>query len=140
MDGEQGATSKELIMDNKRMGILVLAAAALWWLGTRYDGLPGPPAGPLPPTVPPPTGETKPPVSEMPIVPLDVWQSLTKEQLQGLPVTEQTGKVGVETYYKTSTPIAIGDTGFNIWGMSESGATIISKNPPETYPAWEWMR
>lgn len=120
--------------------ILILGGAWLFMSGKLGKlGITPPPAGLPPAGVPNPTGESKTAVSEMPTVPLDVWQSLTKEQLQGLPVTEQIGKAGVEKYYKTSTPIAIGDTGFKIWGMTESGATIVSKNPPETYSAYEWM-
>ena len=93
------------------------------------------PAGATPQWSP---GDLKPPTSEGASLPLNVWQRLTQEQLQGLPITRQTGQIGAEPYYKTSQPVAIGDTGFKIWGMTESGAVVVSKYDPATYDPWEW--
>jgi len=84
------------------------------------------------------TGAPKIVIAERASIPLDAWQSLTQEQLQGLPVTQQKDIVGAETYYKTSQPVAIGDTGFNIYGKTESGAVVIATRDPSTYEAWEW--
>ena len=86
-----------------------------------------------------PTGATKTTITEAASIPLDAWQSLTQEQLQGLPVTAQKGQVGDEIYYKTSQPVAIGDTGFKIWGVTESGAAIIAIKDPASYSSWEWF-
>ena len=85
-----------------------------------------------------PTGETKTPAIEASSLPLEAWRILTQQQLQGLPVTQQKGQVGVEPYYKTSEPIAIGDTGFKIWGMTERGSVVVSKRDPATYDPTEW--
>ena len=82
---------------------------------------------------------TKIATTEQPSIPLDVWQGLTGEEIAKLPVTQQTAQVGSETYYKTSQPVAIGNTGFRIWGMTESGAVVIATRDPATYDPWEWM-
>ena len=84
-------------------------------------------------------GDLKPPTTESASIPLNVWQDLTGEQIAKLPVTTKTSTVGSETYYKTSTPVAIGDTGFKIWGMTESGSVVIATKDPATYDPWEWM-
>lgn len=126
--------------DTTTFGIIILALVGVWLIASGKLGELGiPPIGGLPLGVPQPTGQSKTTINETPSVPLDVWQSLTQEQLQGLPVTEQTGVVGFSKYYKTSEPIAIGDTGFKLWGLTESGAIVLSKNPPETYDRDEWI-
>ena len=116
-----------------RRGVLAIVVAivglGLW---ARKEG-----KLPIKPPIIPPV--VKPPITETPSIPLDVWQGLTSQQLATLPVTQQKGAVGTELYNKTSRPIAIGDTGFSIWGTTESGATVVSMNPPETYDDWEWM-
>jgi len=130
------------------IGAIVLIGAGLWALSKAKPAAVVPPAVappvsiyppiiPLPPTEPLPAKITS---SEIPAISLDVWRGLTGEQIKTLPVTKETGTVGVETYYKISTPVAIGDTGFKIWGMTETGSTVVSTKPPETYAAWEWMR
>ena len=86
-----------------------------------------------------PSGGGKAPSTESPTIPLSVWQSLTGEQVSGLPITTRTGLVGSEIYYKTSTPVAVGNTGFKIWGMTESGSVVIALRDPSTYDAVHWM-
>ena len=110
--------------------VLIAGVGLIVWQMTKQKPLGG---------VPVPTGETKTSTTEKANITLDVWQGLTSEQLAALPVTKQRGTVGGETYYKTSQPVAIGDTGFKIWGMTESGAVVISKNDPAIYDSWEWM-
>jgi len=80
----------------------------------------------------------KTPAPEQASISLDVWQGLTGEQLAKLPVTTQTGELGGENYYKTSQPVAIGNTGFKIWGMTESGVPIVALRDPSTYDISEW--
>ena len=82
--------------------------------------------------------QQKAPMTETPTIPLDVWQGLTREEVAKLPVTQEKGTVGVSDYYKTSKPVAIGDTGFKIWGMTESGSVVMSTKDPASYEAWEW--
>ena len=108
------------------IAILALGGLAVWQMSKAK------PVGATP------TGATKIVIAEEASIPLDAWQALTQEKLQGLPVTKQTGIIGAETYYKTSQPVAIGDTGFNIYGTTESGAVVIATRDPSTYEAWEW--
>ena len=108
----------------KGLGLGVLAMA-LWAL-TRKPAAVEPP---LP----------KQPIVEQPHISLPEWQELTPEQLAPLPVnTAKDIPIGSETYNPTPQPVAIGNTGFSIWGTTESGATVVSKNEPSTYAAWEW--
>ena len=51
---------------------------------------------------------------------------------------EKEMQIGMEVYNPTPQPIAIGDTGFKVWGTTNSGATVVSMNDPSTYAAWEW--
>ena len=120
-------------MKNNTLMLAVLALGGfVVWQMTRKPAQ----AAPTLPVIP--TGAPKTTTIEGASLPLDVWQLLTQKQLQGLPVTQQKGTVGVEDYYKTSQPVAIGDTGFEIWGTTESGAVVVSKNDPATYNPWEW--
>ena len=88
---------------------------------------------------PAPTGATKTPIVESASIPLDVWQGLTGEQIKTILVTQKKGAVGVDEYYKTSQPVAIGDTGFYIWGLTEYGTPVVSTKDPGSYDSWEWM-
>jgi hypothetical protein len=73
-------------------------------------------------------------------IPLEAWQEATPEQISRIPVlATEKGTVGYEEYHKTPEPIAIGDTGFNVWGVTESGSAVISQNDPGTYADWEWL-
>jgi hypothetical protein len=73
-------------------------------------------------------------------IPLEAWQEATPEQISRIPVlATEKGTVGYEEYHKTPEPIEIGDTGFKIWGVTETGATVISQRDPSTYEPWEWM-
>ena len=118
-------------MKNDMMMLVVLAVGGLAiWQTTKK------PAVVMPTGV---TQHTKIATTEQPSIPLDVWQGLTGEEITKLPVTQQTARVGAETYYKTSQPVAIGNTSFKIWGMTESGAVVIATRDPATYDPWEWM-
>ena len=120
-------------MKNNIMMLAVLALGGFAvWQGTKKSAQ----AAPTLPVIP--TEAPKTTTTEGASLPLDVWQSLTQQQLQGLPVTQQTGRVGAETYHKTSAPVAIGDTGFKVWGMTESGAVVVATKDPSAYAAWEW--
>ena len=116
------------------IGVLAISGLALWAMTRKSTAAAKPPAVVLPP--PPP----KQPLTEQPSISLETWQGVTPAQLATLPVN--TGKeisIGGETYNPTPQPIAIGDTGFNVWGTTEYGATVVSKNDPSTYAAWEWL-
>jgi len=78
-------------------------------------------------------------ITETPSIALDTWQAVTPEQVKTLPVTQETGMAGVTPYYKTSEPVAIGDTGSFIWGMTESGAIVVATNEPATFDLRDWM-
>jgi hypothetical protein len=117
--------------DMMMLGVLAIGGFLIWQMTRSKPAQ----AAPRPTT---PSGATKTATTEGASVPLSVWQGLTGEQLATLPVTMQIGTVGAETYYKTSQPVAIGDTGFKIWGMTENGAVVISQKDPATYPDWEW--
>ena len=108
------------------MVVLALGGFVVWQMSKK-------------PTVVMPTAPAKTTTTEQPSIPLDVWQGLTGEEIAKLPVTQQTAQVGSETYYKTSQPVAIGNTSFKIWGMTESGAVVIATRDPATYDPWEWM-
>ena len=123
--------------DNMMMLVVLALGGFVVWQMSKKPVQVAPPEAPFVPQWSP--GDLKPPATESPGLPLDVWQRATREQLQGLPVTQQKGQVGAETYYKTSEPIAIGDTGFKIWGKTESGAVVIATRDPATYDPWEWM-
>ena len=119
--------------DNKMMIALVAGAGLLFWQMSKGKT-------PLPtPSMKPPTLPPKTPVIENPIMPLEVWQGLTGEEIAQMPVTREMGNVGYEDYYKTSAPYAIGDTDFSIWGMTESGSPVVAQNDPASYAAWEWL-
>ena len=113
--------------------VVALAAVAIWaWTkGTAKAGM-------RPPAPVTPSGAIKAPAQESPSISLSVWQGLTGEQISALPVTTQMGNVGAENYYKTSQPVLIGDTGFKIWGVTESGAIVISQNDPSFYDPIDW--
>jgi len=120
------------------IGVLAIGGLALWAL-TRKPAIGQQPAAiqPLKAVVQPPV--PKQPLTEPPSIPLETWQKATSTQLANLPVnTTKRVLIGPETYNPTSKPIAISNTGFKIWGTTESGATVVSKNDPSTYPAWEW--
>jgi len=120
-------------MKNNTLMLAVLALGGfVVWQMTRKPAQ----AAPTLPVIP--TGAPKTTTIEGASLPLDVWQSLTQQQLQGLPVTQQKSQIGSETYYKTSEPVAIGDTGFKVWGMTESGAVVMATKDPASYAAWEW--
>ena len=120
-------------MKNNKMMLAVLALGGFAvWQGTKKSAQ----AAPTLPVIP--TEAPKTTTTEGASLPLDVWQSLTQQQLQGLPVTQQVGQVGAESYYKTSQPEAIGDTGFNIYGMTKSGAVVVATKDPASYDPWEW--
>ena len=127
--------------DGKALAAVAVIGLGLWaWKKGKLPAIPPAPREmPVWELIEPPPPVIKPPVTETPSIPLDVWQALTQQQLQALPVTHQVDIVGVEPYNKTAQPIAIGDTGFYIWGQTEFGSTVVSKKPPETYAAWEWM-
>ena len=119
------------------IGVLAIVGLALWAL-TRKPAAAQPPAPKQPPAVVQPPAP-KQPLTEPPPIPLETWQKVTSAQLANLPVnTTKRVLIGPETYNPTSKPIAISDTGFKIWGTTESGATVVSRNDPSTYPAWEW--
>ena len=120
--------------DTQGLVMVGLIGLGLWALSRGKLPI-EPPAIPQP-TIPP---VVKPLITETPSISLDVWQGLAPQRLATLPVTQQTGQVGNETYYKTSQPVAIGDTGFKIWGTTESGATVVSQRDPATYDPREWM-
>ena len=124
--------------DNTMMIALVAGAGLLFWQMSKGKTLPAPTMQP-PPGVKPQTLPPKTPVVENPIMPLEVWQGLTGEEIAQMPVTREMGNVGYEDYYKTSAPYAIGDTGFSIWGMTESGSPVVAQNDPASYAAWEWL-
>ena len=109
------------------IGVLAISSLALWALTQK------PAKAVQPPLLP------KQPIVEQPHISLPEWQELTPEPLATLPVnTAKDIPIGSETYNPTHQPIAIGNTGFSIWGTTESGATVVSKNEPSTYAAWEW--
>ena len=119
------------------IGVLAISGLALWAL-TRKPAAAQPPAPKQPLAVVQPPAP-KQPLTEPPSIPLETWQEATTKQLAKLPVnTAKEIQIGAETYNPTSKPIAISNTGFKIWGTTESGATVVSKNDPSTYPAWEW--
>ena len=114
------------------IGVLAISGLALWALTQKSAKAVQPPAVPPPPP--------KQPIVEQPHMSLPEWQELTPKQLVALPVdTQKDIPIGDTTYNPTSEPIAIGDTGFNVWGTTEYGATVVSKNDPSTYAAWEWL-
>ena len=132
-------------------GAVILGGLALWALTKKEEpaaaappAVTKPPAVipflPLPIPVPKQLPVSKQPVVEQPKLPLETWQTLTPEQLATLPVDPSVNiPIGPDTYNPTPAPIAIVDTGFTIWGRTGSGATVVSKNEPSSYPAWEWM-
>ena len=120
--------------DNMTMLVVLALGGFAVWRASKAK-----PAGAAPSVPQWSPGDLKPPATESPGLPLDVWQGLTGEEIAKLPVTQQKGQVGAETYYKTSEPVAIGDTGFKIWGMTESGAVVIATRDPATYDPREWM-
>ena len=92
--------------DMTGLGILGIAALGIWAISSKKIKVPGitpttpttpsiprvsvVPAKPVPPQ---PTGVIKTAMTEAASIPLDVWQALTQQQLQGLPVIQQTGLV-----------------------------------------------
>ena len=115
------------------IGVLAISGLALWAMTRKSPAVVEPPAVAK---LPPP----KQPIVEQPHISLPEWQELTPKQLVALPVdTQKDIPIGDTTYNPTSEPIAIGDTGFNVWGTTEYGATVVAKNDPSTYAAWEWL-
>jgi len=136
----------ELKQNSKGLAALVIGGLILWnWAKKLPKGVtaPAPPAPPVKPLVKPPALPPKPPkqpITEQPRVSLDTWQAATPRNLKTLRVVKtQNIPIGGTTYNPTPKHIAIGDTGFRVWGRTETGATVVSKNDPESYPAWEWM-
>jgi hypothetical protein len=134
--------------DRKTVGMLVLGGLAIWAF-TRKPEIPKPevtkppvPVQPAPVIQKPVVPEaTRPPISEIPIISMDVYDSI--ESTEQIPIVDvaQTLPTG-ETYNPVAAPggaVAIEDTGFNIWGVTEDGAMVISMNDPSTYDAWEWF-
>jgi hypothetical protein len=128
------------------LGVVAIIGLGLWaWLKSKPAAAGTTPAAATP-TATTPATTTPTPITTTPkttttdkaTMPLEVWQQISQAKVEALPVTKNTGIAGAETYYKTSQPIAIGNTGFNIYGVTESGAAVISQNDPSTYPAWEW--
>ena len=119
-------TKEKPVKDNMMLVILALGGLVVWQM-TRKTAVVAAPA------------DTKTTIVENSGIPLNVWQGLTGEEIAKLPVTQQTGQVGTETYYKTTQPVAIGATGFSIWGTTESGAMVVSKKDPGEYEPWEWL-
>ena len=130
------------------IGVLAISGLALWAMTRKSTATVQPPTEALlkkvvlPPSqkvVLPPL-PPKQPLTEQPSISLETWQGVTPAQLATLPVnTAKEISIGGETYNPTPQPIAIGDTSFNIWGTTEYGATVVSKNDPSTYAAWEWL-
>jgi hypothetical protein len=118
--------------DGRAVGMLVLGGLAIWAL-TRKPEIPKPEVTKVP------AKTAKQPATDGMAIPLEAWQEATPEQISRIPVTQETGTVGYEEYHKTPEPIEIGDTGFKIWGVTETGATVISKRDPSTYEPWEWL-
>jgi hypothetical protein len=130
--------------DGKIVGMLVLAALAVWAL-TRKPKVPEPevttvPEIPKPEVVKVPAKTAKQPATDGMTIPLEAWQEATPEQISHIPVlATEKDTVGYEEYNRTPEPIAIGDTGFNIWGVTETGAAVVSQRDPGTYESWEWL-
>ena len=121
------------------IGVLAIGGLALWALTQKPAKAVQPPAG-VPPTLLVPPPPPKQPLTEQPSISLETWQETTQAQLAALPVnTAKEIPIGYETYNPTPQPIAIGDTGFSIWGTTECGSTVVSKNDPSTYAVWEWL-
>jgi len=114
------------------IGVLVISGLALWALTQQ------PAKAVQPPAVPPPP--PKQPIVEQPRLSLPDWQAMIPEQLAALPVnTKKDIPIGDTTYNPAINPTLIGDTGFTVWGTTEYGSTVVSKNDPSTYAAWEWL-
>jgi hypothetical protein len=138
--------------DERAVGILVLGGLAIWALTRKPKAAPPPKPEAAPPewvyTPPPKPKEVttmsaenaKQPATDGVAIPLEAWQQATSEEISHIPVlATEKGTVGYEEYHKTSEPIEIGDTGFKIWGVTESGTAVISKRDPSTYEPWEWL-
>ena len=130
----------------KNKGIIVAIIAALgywWWSTTKQAGAvpapkPAPTLPPLPPPLPPLPPPPKQTVIEQPHLSLPQWQAMTPKQLAALPVSSVSVPLGGGTYNPAIRPVAIGDTGFTVWGTTPEGSTVVSMNNPSTYAAWEW--
>ena len=123
----------------KNKGIIVAIIAALgywWWSTTKQAGaVPAPKPAPTLSPLPPPPKQT---IVEQPHLSLPQWQAMTQEQLGALPVSSVSVPLGGGTYNPAIRPVAIGDTGFTVWGTTPEGSTVVSMNNPSTYAAWEW--
>ena len=120
------------------LGVLALGGLIIWQMTKSKQAVASGPTI-LPAGATTTAGAITTTASEGASIPLSVWQGLTGEQLAALPVTKETGTAGIKTYYKTSQPVAIGDTGFKIWGMTSYGSVVLAKNDPASYPVSDWL-
>ena len=79
------------------------------------------------------------PTTPEPATPPRMNESGTSPSWEPSPSPSTTHTLGVGgASYTPSTPTAIGNTGFTNWGITSSGAQVISINDPSTYEPWEW--
>jgi hypothetical protein len=120
--------------DGRAVGMLVLGGLAIWALTRKPEITEKVIAKKVP------VKTAKQPATDGMAIPLEAWQEATPEQISRIPVlATEKGTVGYEEYHKTPEPIEIGDTGFKIWGVTETGTTVISQRDPSTYEPWEWL-
>jgi len=62
------------------------------------------------------------------------WQLISEKP----PSDVKLNVVGTLTYAKFTQPLALGDTGFTQWGVTDLGVPVVSKNPPDSYDPGQW--
>lgn len=118
-------------MDSSKTGIVILLLVGAWLLASgKLGGLLG--ISTMTPTAAATTQTGKQPLTEPQEAPRELISEVPPPDVQTHYLA-----AGVE-YAKFSSPIDVGGA-FKQWGVTTQGIPVVSKNPPESYPVWEWM-